>query len=117
VLHLQSGVPGFVTPVCRLKGLRVLGLRSVAWRDRHGPARVIHGGQLAPALHRRLEDLDVLAQQRIDERGEIDALGVGDLGEAVLQVRLQIHRQVQRPVELTARTTGEVDLGGYLLIG
>src|SRR4051812_26961272 len=88
---------------------------SAAWmHTARGLRRGFCGGLLG-----HLDELDVLAKERVHQDGEVDALGVGESCEAALHFRLQIHRQVEggaRPVELAARAAGEVDLGGHLVI-
>jgi hypothetical protein len=98
----------------------VLDQARAAAIDDHLPAARTAPEALLGALLRHLDELDVLAQQRIDEGGEIDALGIGEPGEPALHFGIQIDRHVQRrtwPVELATRTAGEVDLGGHLIIG
>src|ERR1700760_3327027 len=83
-------------------------------------SREIARMRTAAVLLRHLDELDVLAQQRIDEGGEVHALGVGEVREAVLHFGLEIYRQLQGgpgSVELAALGAGEVDLGGHLIIG
>ena len=80
-----------------------------------GPLLAGGGGLLS-----HLDEFDILAQHGVDEGRKVDALGVGEPGEAALHFGVQIHGQVQGGaglVELAARAAGEIDLGRQFVIG
>lgn len=69
---------------------------------------------------RDLDPLDVLAQQLVDQRGEIDAFGLGQRGQASLHRIVEIDRQVQLgagAVEFAALGVGKIDFGGHVVVG
>lgn len=67
----------------------------------------------------RFDERDVALQQVVDERADLDALGLGALGEVLAHVGVQIHRELQGgvvAVELAALGAGEIILilhGGH----
>ena len=62
-------------------------------------------------LSRRVDEFDVLAQQLVDQSGQLDALGLGALGEVLADFGVEVDRQVEHrifAVELAAFGIGEV---------
>ena len=73
----------------------------------------------SPSLH-RLQNRDFLLEQVVGEIGERHVFLGRDRGQVCLDVRLQIHRHVERgarPVELPAHPAREVDLLGQVVVG
>jgi hypothetical protein len=61
-----------------------------------------------PLLPCRLDQLDVLLEQLIDELSDLDAAGLGALGEVGPHLGVEVHRQVQRGAGLEKLAAGTV---------